>query len=304
MSTAVTGAMAALREECAARLAPLDGLPDKPEETREAALAALWLAAAGTPCSADAASTRHLPDLDPAAATRLRGMIARRLEGVPLAHLTGRQRFLEVELESAPDALIPRRETEVLGRAALGLLREMQGSGLVVIDLCTGSGNVALAIAVHEPRARVSAADLSPDAVALARRNVGRCALRERVTVEAGDLLAPFDDARFHGAVDLITCNPPYISSAKVDTLPAEIAAHEPRLAFDGGPLGIRILNRLVQEAPLFLRDGGWLAFEVGLGQARGMRRRLEQVGAYDAIQEATDAQDVARALLARRKSR
>jgi release factor glutamine methyltransferase len=166
--------------------------------------------------------------------------------------------------------------------------------------VCTGSGNLALAIAWHEARARVHGADLSADAVALARRNAEHLGLGGRVTFASGDLLAPFDTPEFRGRVDLLVCNPPYISSGKVDALPAEIGGHEPRLAFDGGPFGIRILHRLVNDAARLLRQGGTLAFEVGLGQGPGMRRRLEQGGRYTGVEEIADAQGSARVLLAR----
>jgi release factor glutamine methyltransferase len=120
------------------------------------------------------------------------------------------------------------------------------------------------------------------------------------VAFHEGDLLAPFDDAEHLGSIDLVTCNPPYISSGKVDTLPGEIIGHEPRLAFDGGPLGIRIVQRLVNEVPRFVRAGGWLAFEVGLGQGRGLRRRIEHHGAYGEVRDIADAEGQVRALAAR----
>ena len=291
-----------LYRDCRAQVdAGVRALPDKPEETSEATVAALWHAAAGRALSAEAAVASPLPPLASDGAARLAGLLRQRLAGTPLAHLTGRSRFMGLEMLAGPGALIPRRETEIVGRAALERLRsscEARGSALV-LDVCTGSGNLALALAHHEPRARVLGADLSPDAVELARRNAALLGLGERVEFRAGDLLEPFD-AGFDASVDLLTCNPPYISSGKVDAMPAEISGHEPRLAFDGGPLGIRILDRLVREAPRVLRPGGWLAFEVGLGQGRGLRRRLEQRGAYADVTEVPDAAGEVRALLAR----
>ncbi len=168
-----------------------------------------------------------------------------------------------------------------------------------MIDVCTGSGNLALALAHHAPRARVWAADLSESAVILAERNAKNLSLDDRVTFRRGDLLAPFDTPEFHGKVDLLVCNPPYISSGKVDVMADEIIGHEPRLAFDGGPLGIRILQRLIAEAPRFLKANGVLAFEIGLGQARGIRKRLEQHGGYGNIGEITDRGGQTRALSA-----
>lgn len=283
-----------------ARLArELATLPDKPEETLEATLAALWLAAAGQPCSAAAAAVRPLPALDPAAQARLAGLVTRRLGGVPLAHLTGRQRFMDLDLLAGPEALIPRAETELLARTALAHLADA-GTNPCVVDVCTGSGNVALAIASHAPHARVAAADISDEAVALARRNAGALGLAARVDFRVGDLLAPFEEPGYLGRVDVLTCNPPYISSAKVDGLPRETGAHEPRLAFDGGPLGIRILRRLVMEAPRWLAPGGLLALEVGAGQARGVHRLMEQQGVYGDFIQGRDAAGEVRVLGAR----
>jgi release factor glutamine methyltransferase len=170
-----------------------------------------------------------------------------------------------------------------------------------VIDVCTGSGNIVTALAAHARGARFLASDLSPDAIALARRNAGFAGVGPDVEFRVGDLLAPFEEPRFVANVDVLVCNPPYISSAKVDALPAETGAHEPRLAFDGGPLGIRILNRLVADAPRFLRPGGWLIFEVGEGQARGMRGRLGATHAYEDVHEIADAAGVGRVVAGRR---
>ena len=279
-------------------------LVDKPDETATSTIAALWHVAAGRPMSVQQAGRVPLPALDADAAARLRELVTSRLQGVPLAHLTGWQQFMGIDLLASAGALIPRAETELLGYAALAQLRaivDVNGCARV-IDVCTGSGNLAVALACHEPRARVWGADLSADAVALAQRNATQHHLTDRVTFLAGDLLAPFNAGEFLGAVDLLVCNPPYISSGKVDTLPGEIIGHEPRLAFDGGPLGIRVLQRLIDEAPHFLRAGGWLAVEVGLGQGRGMKRRIERHGGYHQVREIADECGEVRALLASRR--
>jgi release factor glutamine methyltransferase len=292
----------ALYRECEALLATsLQTLNDKPEETLTSTLSALWHAAAGKPLSVQRATDSPLPALDVNASVQLRTLLQQRIAGTPLAHLTGRQQFMGLELQVSGDALIPREETELLGHAALTHLKNMirEKNSATVIDVCTGSGNLALALAHHAPGARVWAADLSESAVALAERNAKNLSLDDRVTFRAGDLLAPFDTPEFHGKVDLLVCNPPYISSGKVDVMASEIIGHEPRLAFDGGPLGIRILQRLIAEAPRFLKANGVLAFEIGLGQARGIRKRLEQHGDYVNIEEIADAKGDTRALVA-----
>jgi release factor glutamine methyltransferase len=285
------------------RLSAMRVLADKPDENTETTLRALWHTASGHPMSAIAAATLDLPPLDDAMRARLDRLVAQRLDGVPLAHLTGRQNFLGLELKSGPAALVPRRETELLATEAIALARTLTADRPepIVVDVCTGSGNVALAIAHAIPAARVLGADLSEDAVALARENRAMLGLADRVRFESGDLLAPFDTPEFVGGVDLLTCNPPYISSTKVGQMADEIASHEPRLAFDGGPLGVTILMRLLQDAPRFLRPGGWLAFEVGAGQGNAIVRRLRGMTVFRDVGERTNEAGEIRAVLARR---
>lgn len=270
----------------------LTSLPDKPEETSDGIVRALWHMASGNALSVQRASEIPLPVLDDSAIAKLHELVAQRIAGVPLAYLTGRQCFMGLELLVDRGSLIPRKETELLGRSALNKLRGLENSRemLTVIDICTGSGNLAVVLAHYVPQARVFASDLSPEAIEIARQNVRHLGLEMRVEVREGDLLAPFEDSLFYGSVDLITCNPPYISSRKVDIMPEEIIEHEPRMAFDGGPFGIQIVNRFIQEAPRFLRKGGWIAFEVGLGQGPMIQQRL---GRNEKFRETVAIQDI-----------
>lgn len=266
-------------------------LPDKPEETPDSTLLALWHCAAGVALSPELARQRPLADLDAEKVQALEGLVDRRLSGVPLAHITGRQRFLDMEMLAGPEALVPRKETELLARTAITLAQELNlGAAAIAVDVCTGSGNVALAIAQRIPHAKVYAADLSEDAVALARRNASHLGLDSRIEFRSGDLLGPFDTAEFHGKVDLLTCNPPYISSAKVEHMPGEIALFEPHLAFDGGAFGVAILTRLLSDAPRFVKKGGWLAFEIGLGQGPALIRRLQKAANTQEVRPLLDA--------------
>jgi release factor glutamine methyltransferase len=277
-------------------------LPDKPEETPERLLSALWLTACGLPASPDRAAGIDLPPLDAAAHGRLRTLIARRKEGVPLAHLTGRQTFLGLEMLAGPEALIPRKETEILGRAALAKLAclvQERGS-VTVVDVCTGSGNLAAAYAYYEPQARVHASDLCPNAVELARRNLDHFGLGGRVEVRQGDLLEPFDNHEFHGRCDLLTCNPPYISAAKVKQMHPEIAGFEPEAAFNGGVYGVSIIMKLLKNAPRLLKPASWLGLEIGHGQGPLVARQLEKHPAFSAVETYADGAGEVRALFAR----
>jgi release factor glutamine methyltransferase len=277
-------------------------LPDKPEETIDSTLRALWCTAAGNSKSPQAALSAQLLELDAHGIATLRDLVARRISGLPLSHLTNRQNFMGLEMLAGPEALIPRKETELLGRVAIEHARDLAKShpALLMIDVCTGSGNVALAVANRVDKARIFAADLSISAIELARRNAAHLQLHDRVEFRDGDLLAPFENEEFLGKVDLLTCNPPYINSAKVQAMPKEIVAHEPRLAFDGGSLGIGILMRLLQQAPRFLRSGGVLAFEVGLGQGPALVKRMKGAGSFKEVHTSADEAGAVRVIYAR----
>ncbi len=287
---------------CEQLAAAVTFLADKPEENPETTLRGLWHTAAGVPKSAQLAAREPLPTLDAAGHVVLKKLIEQRINGLPLAHITQRQRFMELEMLAGPEALVPRRETELLGNAAVSAVQQVASEQpqVIVVDICTGSGNVALAIAQRVPNAQVFAADLSEEAVLLARRNAQHLGLNARAQFFAGDLLAPFETEQFLGKVDVLTCNPPYINSAKVEHMPSEIAAHEPKLAFDGGPFGIAILMRLLQEAPKFVRPGGWLVFEVGLGQGPGLVKRLEKMSPFHSVSTIVDENNAIRAISVR----
>lgn len=278
-------------------------LPDKPDETPEATLGCLWALAAGQPLTIGQLKGFVAQPLAAPAETHLLDLIERRLAGVPLAHLTGRQEFMGQVLLASPAALVPRRETEQLGFAAVERLRSLPTARPVVLDICTGAGNVALGIAAHVLGADVYGADLSKGAIDLARENAS-FAGRTDVEFRCGDLLEPFVEVQFRHAADVITCNPPYISSARVENMPEEISRHEPRLAFDGGPFGVGIIRRLVREAPAYLKANGWLLMEVGLGQGAGVVRSLNADGAFDVVNAQTDAHGDVRVVEARVRAR
>lgn len=206
--------------------------------------------------------------------------------GMPSAYVSGRQIFMGLDLLASQGVLVPRPETELLGWTARRMLDQLAsalpGDGpLRVIDMCCGSGNLACALAAGAPRARVWACDLTAPCVELAARNVSRLSLDARVSVRRGDLFAPLAAEGLAGAIDLIVCNPPYISTGRLGRDRAHLLAHEPREAFDGGPFGISIQQRVLSEARAFLRPGGWLMFEIGLGQDRQMSRLFERAKEY-----------------------
>jgi release factor glutamine methyltransferase len=278
-------------------------LADKPEETPQNTLHSLWHAAAGNFYSAEAALDHALETLSASQEDALETLVEKRLSGIPLAHLTGRQRFLGIDFIVGPEALAPRKETELLGKTVLDLvgvrIRE-QGSA-TVLDVCTGIGNIAIAVAHFFPHASVFASDISVDAIRLARQNCTRLGLDGRINLRTGDLFEPFGDGSLFGKVDVISCNPPYISTGKLKTLSPEIIQHEPLLAFDGGPFGVRILSRVFKESQIFLRAKAHLCFEVGSGQANGIIQLLNRSGQFSLVTGATDAQNEIRVVIAQR---
>ena len=197
-------------------------------------------------------------------------LCTRRMAREPLQYLFREQPFYGRSFQVNPSVLIPRPETERLCELALERLRGFSGtsgaSGPAVLDLCCGSGCIAVTVALELPGAEVTAADLSPDALAVARGNAER--LGAKVAFAQGDLFAAVGEQRF----DVILSNPPYIPSADCDTLQAEVR-REPRMALDGGADGLVFYRRIAEAAPAHLRPHGLLMMEIGI-------REEEQVAA------------------------
>ena len=207
-----------------------------------------------------------------------RGLIKRRLGGENVSYLLGEQEFWGLTLHVNEHVLVPRPDTETLIEVAREL-RTDRAAPCRVLDLCTGSGAIALALAKELPGATVIATDVSIEAVAIAKKNAERNALGDRVDVRAGDLFAPVAGERF----DLIVSNPPYIASAVIATLSAEVR-REPKLALDGGPDGLAFYDRICGVAREYLVPGGALVVEHGFDQADTVRERFERAGFADIV--------------------
>ena len=209
---------------------------------------------------------------------RLRELVRRRGTREPAQYILGTAGFYGLELATDPRALIPRRETEILVDRALEVA---EGGAVRALDLGTGSGAVALALAKNLPGetaggARVVAADSSPDALALAIANAEKLGFAERVRFVESDLFSALGD---EDAFDLVAANLPYVPSPEIDTLEPEVRDHEPREALDGGADGLHILRACVAAAPPFVKPGGWLLMEVGAGQAEAVTELLAAAG-------------------------
>jgi release factor glutamine methyltransferase len=228
--------------------------------------------------------------------------LARRQAGELLGHVLGKVSFLGCELLTASDCLVPRRETETLGHAAIELLKSASVDSPRCIDMCCGAGNLACAIAYHVPKAHVWASDLTEGCVRLARANVSHLGLGERVDVFQGNLFSALEGMGLQGTVDLVVCNPPYISTARLGNERARLLAREPREAFDGGPYGLSIHQLVLKEAPAYLRPGGWVGFEIGVGQQRQLELLIQRsLGVYGPARWECDNSSRPRAALLQR---
>ena len=205
-----------------------------------------------------------------------KALIRRRLGGEPVAYLLNEQELWGLPFFVDENVLVPRPDTETVIEVALKL-RADKAAPCRVLDLCTGSGAIAIALAKELTGATVIATDVSPHACAIARKNAERNQLSDRVEVREGDLFAPVANERF----ELITANPPYIASAVIDTLSAEVK-REPRLALDGGPDGLAFYDRICAQVTDHLEPGGSLVVEHGFDQADAVRERFERPGLGD----------------------
>jgi release factor glutamine methyltransferase len=241
-----------------------------------------------------------LPSLESRSIELLNSLIQDKKRGVPLAHISKRTMFLDLEYITGPEALIPRVETELLGRGVINKLRELakERGRLKVIDICTGSGNLALSYAHYIPEADIFCADISHSAISLAKENGHNLGLSKRVNFFEGDLFTPFNNDSFIGKCDLISCNPPYISTSKMTKLHNEIINFEPNLAFNGGIFGISFLSRIIKKGPIFLKPDSWLCFEVGLDQGPSLVKILSNDNRFAEIQQISNKEGFVRAIL------
>lgn len=191
--------------------------------------------------------------------------LARRTQHEPVAYITGHQEFWSLEFLVNPCVLIPRPDTEFIVETALGLFAAPQTAAPHILDIGTGSGCIAVALATELPQAHLWAIDKTQESLSLAKKNAHYHQVGQRIIFYCGDLLAPVTPgAPFF---DLIVTNPPYIDPQVLDTLQPEVRDWEPRGALDGGAAGLDFYHRLLYDSPDYIRPGGWLVAEIGEGQ-------------------------------------
>ncbi|MBV8207429.1 MAG: peptide chain release factor N(5)-glutamine methyltransferase [Acidobacteria bacterium] len=224
---------------------------------------------------------------------RLDEALVQRGGGVPAQYITGHQEFWGLDLIVTSAVLIPRPETEhvvetVLRHAAAADLRAPS-----ILDVGTGSGCIALALAGELRHARVHACDLSPEALEIARANAARLQLDERIEFRSSDLLSAYSAAE---PFDFIVCNPPYVAERDAHTVEAQVRRFEPHMAVFAGETGLEIYRRLIPQASARLRHGGWLVMEIGHGMEPDVRALL---GTWQNISTTLDLQSIPRVVAA-----
>ena len=225
---------------------------------------------------------------------RFHGLIRKRLAGYPLVHLTGRKEFWSLSFKVGPGVLVPRPETELLVEKTVELAAGRRAS---ILDVGTGSGNIAIALSRELPLARITAVDISARALKIARANA---AVLDAAGVRfvRSDLLSVFGKPR--PLFDVIVSNPPYVSRREWTELAAEVRDHEPKRALIGGDKGTEFIGKLIKRSHCFLRSGGRLVMEIGVGQMDDVRLLFGD--GWDEIEFALDLAGVPRVVVARKR--
>ncbi len=249
-----------------------------------------------------------------------RELVRRRAEGTPVAYLVGRREFYSLSFRVTPDVLIPRPETELLVVAVLDLAKGKEGSGvggqgsgsanqqstisnqqsaISIADVGTGSGVIAVCLAKHLPASRVTAIDISPAALAVARDNAKQHGVADRIEFVESDLFAAVAaDRRF----DFVVSNPPYVSTAEMEKLAPDVRKYEPKGALLAGPKGTEVIERLIPQAAERLRPGGHLLIEISPMIHDAVRSSLNGDGRFELGATIKDIARLARVVQARRR--
>lgn len=238
-------------------------------------------------------------DLTSDEASRYESALSERVRGVPAQYITGHQEFWGLDLIVSPAVLIPRPETEHVIETVLELQSSASGSrrpeaASRIVDVGTGSGCIALALAKELPEAEIYATDISEAALAVARANAARLQLESRIQFHHADLLSGFDDNSF----DIIVSNPPYVGESEEDQVQLEVRKFEPRSAVFAGPIGIELIAHLIPQAYAALKPGGWLVMEISGTISEKVRQLLQD---WNGVRIRPDLQSIPRVAQARK---
>ncbi|WP_020472718.1 peptide chain release factor N(5)-glutamine methyltransferase [Zavarzinella formosa] len=266
------------------------------KEIEPARLEAQILLAHALGCKKIDLYVRHDEEPAEAVRTRFREIIKKRAEGMPNAYLVGRKEFFSLEFKVTPAVLIPRPETELLVVEAAKFLKPLNAPA--VLDIGAGSGCISIALAKQHRTARVTAIDISPAALEVAKENAATHQLTDRVRFLEGSVFGPVAGETF----DLIASNPPYITHAELETLDKTVKDYEPRSALDGGPDGLTFYRQIASGATAHLRSGGLLIVEIGYQQETAVRELFAAEAGLENVKSFKDIDGHPRVVTANRK--
>jgi len=230
-------------------------------------------------------------------------LIQRRISGEPLQYLLGHQEFWSIDFKVNPRVLIPRPETELLVEESLAILSDDFRRGIpYVLEIGTGSGAIAVALAKEARDLFIVATDISGAALLLAKENARSAGVLHHITWVKGNLFSPFRFSGGKGAFDLILSNPPYIQHSQIRNLAREVKDHEPLVALDGGEDGLAFYRNVISQAPSYLRKGGWLLLEMGENQGGKVSALMEKQGCFSRPERIKDLSGIERVAKAQKK--
>lgn len=240
-------------------------------------------------------------EVRPAELKYFREMVRQRSELKPVKYITGDTEFHSLKFYVNEDVLLPRPETEMVVDAALGFIEPAE-SPKKIIDLCTGSGCIAITIAAKFSSCEVWASDISPEALTVANKNAALHNAAERIRFFEGDMFDAFGDELQDNFADLILSNPPYVPSAELETLSPEVKDYGPRIALDGGAEGLDFYRKILPIAPSKLKKSGRLILEIGDGQSEAIADMAESTGHLKVVERIEDYQNIVRVLIIDKK--
>lgn len=227
-----------------------------------------------------------------------KNVVNRRLKREPSQHIIGEEEFWGLSFNVTKDVLIPRPETQLLVKEALNEAKSFSPD-VKIIDLCTGSGCIAVCMAKELPESKVYAIDISDKALSVAGENAKKHGVDNRITFCEGNLFNPIEPLGLKGKIDLFLSNPPYVSKKMMEELQPEIALYEPMLAVAGGEDGFDYYRRIIPESALYLKPGGYLILEIGYGQTDGTISLIEQAKVFKGIEVKKDFAEIDRVVKA-----
>lgn len=213
-------------------------------------------------------------------------LVQKRKEGIPMEYIIGLASFMEHTFFCSPETFIPKEQTGILVKVALEFLKKKQEgeNNLTIIDMATGCGNIAISLLMNLDNIKVFACDISPAVVDIAKKNVDKFCLQDRVSLFCGDFFSPLKGLGYEERIDMVVCNPPYIPTTSICKLSVEIVDYEPKVALDGGPFGIDFHRRLITDSLKLLKPKGILVFEIGIGQEELVARLFKNKEDYEDV--------------------